>query len=310
MTSPGDGFRLLSKSGVFVRCAVEGWGVARRPDVLLAMLPLLLFEWGALAWVASFPHPPWGDPWGPLYRAIGGDAALHYPGSWGSLPLAFAWLDRVVVWLVGSFAFAGTIALMPGAFLGQPFDGRTAIRIGAARGAAVLAASLPVLVIGGAAGIAAQRAGDTVLSAAPGLPIGSMFSLALTALEGGVRCFLVYVAVAIVRDGPGPLTAVRRSVTFASHHFWTTAGLLIGAALPANLLRAYRGDPSARFGDESPETVLLWVGAEVFLAWLGWIVAIGATTRLWLHFEGIAGVAGTTGRAGPTDPAIDGGEGA
>ncbi len=285
MTGSGDGFRLLSKTGVFVRCAGEAWRVARRPDVLLAMLPLLLAEWGALAWVASFPHPPWGDLWAPLYRAAGGEIALHYPDSWAALPLVFSWLDRGVVWLAGSFAFAGTIALLPGAFLGEPFAGGRAFRVGASRGGAALVASLPVLLIGGAAIVAMDRIGATALPVIPMLPVDSMFAIGMTAIDWGARSLLAFAVIAVVRGNHGPLSAIGRSITFASHHFWTTVGLLVGVGIPAALLRGFRGDPSARFGKEAPEMAALWVAAEVFLAWVGWIVWVGATTRLWLHFE-------------------------
>ena len=285
---------LRSKLGVFLRCWTEAAAVVFRPGPLAAMLPLLLAELGFVAMQAAFPAPPWGAILEPAYRAIAGRASLHYPESWAYMAGVFAPIDRVIWLLAGSLSFSLAVSILPAVFLGDPTRGSGAFGRGLRRWPAAFGASVPILLVAGVA-----RYGVELLPPPPpgGRAIFELFAMMGNVSDAAVRVLLAYGVAAAVLESSGPIRAIGSGIRFASRHFWTTAGFVILAGIPAAFVRQWRGDPGEHFATEAPEMAGVWLGIEVFLRWIGFALLVATTTRLWLHRRGPGG-AGDPGSRG------------
>jgi hypothetical protein len=284
--SPGGEPILLARVGIFVECWRQALLSLRRPFPFAILLGLFAIQAALIAALESFPRPPIGSALIPVFRAAGGERALHYPGAFEILPRVYDWLDPGILFLAGTFFSAWVAAALPEAFLGDRLRFAGSLRLGIVRTPAAWGALLPGFVVWGAAPILADTLPD--VSRGP-VPFREVFGLLLLLVEVGARVLLAYAIPSAVLGGLSSVDAFRRSIVLASHRLWTTLGFLVVSGLPALMLRRWRGDLPLDFTYDDPEIALVWIWRTAIAGLIGTYFLIATTTRLYLHLESEGG---------------------
>ena len=244
------------------------------PFVLFAVVQaLILFA------MAMFTTPWLSPVMVPALRALGGEAALHYPLHLVGLPAVY---QRVYLPLVASVGFSlWTLAVWrmvdhhsygaeraPRAF--RPLLLHTIV-IG------VLFVAASVLVSWGAGSVVGPKTPPMVAKAV------MLLSVVLVA---ALQTFLVYAPVALRLRGGNAWDALRAGARYAQRNFLATALLIISVLfvhMPVDFLLARADRVAARF---SPETVLDLMLVSVLLEMFTAYILFAGVTELALPREG------------------------
>jgi hypothetical protein len=276
---------LSTKVGIFVQCWQEALDGLRHPLLLVPLLPLLVAEAGWLAMLATFPRPPLDLLFVPAWRAAGGEVALHYPDAYAMLPRVAGWGAPLLVWLAGVPGLAVVVASLPAVFRGERAT-LSAERGGATRWPTAWLATLPALVIGVVALVAADMTQGPARRTVDVLA-RDLFGIAFLGVALALRATLAYALPGVVLGRLSAGAAIARSASLSVRYLGVSAGFVVGEALFAFPLRIAPEVVLGLFDRLPPESAFVITGIGLVGAALGaWFFA-ATTTRLYLHRHGV-----------------------
>ncbi len=226
-------------------------GVVAGPFAVAALVQLLI-----LVALAGAFHPVLAPALLPLLRALGGDAALHYPMHLVLLPAIHEALYLVVLVLVAFPLYTRAIrhAVVACGLEASRRSGRRAPGDGVVLGLAfAVAAAGPALL--------AERFAQ---AAGPGTGAALLRVLGFTATAAAL-VHVVYAPVALVRWGGSAVTALRRGAAMARRRRAPTWTLVVAAMLvqlPISWLLARPDRVALRL---RPETIVYLLGTATLL---------------------------------------------
>jgi hypothetical protein len=251
----------------------------RSPSVLAPFIAFGLLQCLLLVLLAFFAVPPLTALMIPIVRALGGEAALHYPTHFVLLPSLY---QRLYLPLVASLGFLlwsyGTWSMIA--------HHEAAERIPARSFRTAWFRIVVVGVVFVAVTVALGRGFGWLTSKAPAAIPGRVFTLVGIALIACVQAFMLYAPIVLRIRGGGALAALRGSARYAAHNFGATV-LLVATVLvvhtPLDALIANADSIAMRF---RPEAVFQLMVASVLLEVITAFVLFAGAVNLALPEEG------------------------
>lgn len=237
----------------------------RSPSTLLPFLVFGVVQALVLAALAFFTTPALASLTVPMVRALGGEAALHYPTSFVLLPATYRMVYLPLVATVGFGLWSlGVWSMIAHHDVGERSGPRS------------FRAALPNIVLVGIIFVAVTVAvgrGLALATAAlePGI-VSKLATLGILAVTACAQALLVYAPAVLRLRGGNALSAVRTSMRYARRMFLPTA-LVIATVLVMHVPVDWLiGNADALVGRFRPEIVFhLMVGSialEVITAYL------------------------------------------
>jgi hypothetical protein len=252
------------------------WRAAGRAAPWVALLPLAAAQALALAALASPVHPASAWIVAGLVERLGGEAALHYPAGFRTLPLVFGLVDAVIAWLAGSLALGAATHAFASVHAGAPARAGESFAAAARRWPALVLAMLPfhaaAAALGGLTPGPAAGHGVTAMLAPPAIVLGRVLLVWLG----------FHLAALVMLGGHGALAAWRALPRMWSLGLFAALAPLAVALLPLALPAALLADPSLIVERGTPELVATLLAARVVLGAIAvWTVA-GASSLTFL----------------------------
>ncbi|HEX5133261.1 MAG TPA: hypothetical protein VFX92_12335 [Candidatus Krumholzibacteria bacterium] len=244
----------------------------RSPSVLVPFLVFGLLQMLLLSALAFFDWPPIAPLMLPVVRALGGDAAIHYPAHFALLPRVW---DSVYLPLVATIGFSlWTLAVW--VMVGHHEVGR---RVPSRRFRALLPGviGVGVVFVGVSAGLG--RAAAWLAGYAPAGNAAQISLVAAIALVAVAQSLLVYAPVVLRIRGVNALSATVASVRYALRNFWPTV-LVVATVLaihaPLDILIGNSDRVAVRFHPEMVYVILLGsIALEMITAYLLFASVVG-----------------------------------
>ena len=268
------------EAGLALRCAGDAGFALRHRAAWEAVALVLAGKMIAVLVLVAYPLGPFARAMDSLLHAVGGDAALHFPGAYAAYPRLFALLDPAGSLLFAMPGFALLVARLP-RILADTGDARSGTGPVLARLPAVFLVALPGTVLGALVPLIAHGLAETLFGFA-GMLVDAGLAAAALALEG----LLAFAVPAILLGGRGPGRALVDSARLATRFPRVTLLLLGLEALVLTLLSPSPVATGLWFESFPPEIVPIALGAGAVVLTLVESVRLMMFARLWLHSHG------------------------
>jgi hypothetical protein len=249
-----------------------------RPGLWLPWLILGAIQVVAVVLIATFAHPAVSWAMAPVLRAIGGDAALHYPEVFRMLPDLFGRVDLVLTATLGAVA-AGAATWLFGSELargtGAAAPAGAGVRSAIGRWLAIVVINLPfnLMALGLTYGLSwwlGERDSSGLVQR-----VGRLAGLCGALL---IQAFFIYGTALVVLGGRGVWDAFKSLPGAAGRGFFAALTLSIGAVIPLFPLQELAARSATIVDRGTPEVVVLLVLAQVAVVLVTSFVLAGAVT--------------------------------
>jgi hypothetical protein len=242
----------------------------RSPSILVPFVAFGLLQGILLVLLAFFALPPLASIMFPVVRALGGDAALHYPTHFVLLPSLYQKIYLPLVATVGFLLWSYGAWAMVAHHEAAGRIPKRSFRVAWPRIVVVGVVFVGVTV-------ALGRGFGWLTSHAPAAVPGRVFTLAGIVLIASVQALMLYAPIVLRIRGGSAMAALRGSARYAWHNFAATA-LLVATVLavhtPLDALIANADSIATQF---RPEAVFqLMVGSIVLEAITAFVLFAGA----------------------------------
>jgi hypothetical protein len=244
----------------------------RSPSILIPFLAFGLLQVVIVVLLAFFAVPPFSTLMFPVVRALGGDAALHYPTHFVLLPSLYQRIYLPLAATLGFLLWSYGAWLMVGHHeAAERIPGRS---FRAAWPGIILIGMVFVVVT-----VVLGRGFGWLTSHAPRAVPGRVFTLAGIALIASVQALMLYAPIVLRIRGGGAVSALRASARYARHNFAATAMLVTTVLVVHTPLDALIANADSIATQFRPEAVFqLMIGSivlEVMTAFLLFAGAVG-----------------------------------
>jgi len=271
----GSLFRSLGMVVWAVRSTVP---CSTRATIWIPFLIIGLLQVACLGLLLSFHQSALLPLTAPVIHSVVGDAGLHYPTFFLTLPYVFSRVSLVLS-IVTSIAVAVATIMFAGVFRGQ--DWRAPWRTSWKRYPALIVttALLAVLLylVSKAMGLVPVHAQATSTLARWGTRAVMVFAFVI------IQTFLIYTTAWIVLRGASAVASVGRSIRVAWNTFLTTLILVTVPVLLVFPLDYATGRTDWMIGKFRPELVTWILMVEILVELVLGFILVGATTRIFIY---------------------------